>query len=70
MKNKRYRVWMAQGYVEDIVAKEVLVVSLNAKPLKVKFVDENNYTLAEFYCDMISGWANVDCITEKNHTLT
>ena len=70
MKNKRYRVWMAQGYVEDIIAKEVLVVSLNAKPLKVKFVDENNYTLAEFYCNMISGWANVDCIMERNHTLT
>lgn len=63
MKNKRYRVWM-QCYVVDIDAKEVQIVSLNDKPLKIKFVGEDNYTLAEFYCDMISGWAQVDCITD------
>ena len=64
MKNKRYRVWMTQCYAVDIDAKEIQIVSLNDKPLKIKFVGENDYTLAEFYCDMISGWAQVDCITD------
>lgn len=53
---------MTQGYVVDIDAKEIQIVSLNDKPLKIKFVGENDYTLAEFYCDMINGWAQIDCI--------
>ena len=57
-----------QCYVVDIDAKEVQIVSLNNKPLKIKFVGENDYTLAEFYCDMISGWAQVDCITDYTNT--
>ena len=69
MKNKRYRVWMTQCYAVDIDAKEIQIVSHNDKPLKIKFVDENDYTLAEFYCDMISGWAQVDCITDYTNTL-
>ena len=68
MKNKRYRVWMTQCYAVDIDAKEVQIVSLNDKPLKIKFVGENDYTLAEFYCDMISGLAQVDCIKDYTNT--
>lgn len=68
MKNKMYRVWMTQCYAVDIDAKEIQIVSLNDKPLKIKFVGENDYTLAEFYCDMISGWAQVDCITNYTGT--
>lgn len=64
MKNKRYRVWMTQCYAVDIEAKEIQIVSLNDKPLKIKFVGENDYTLAEFYCDMISGWAEVKCLVD------
>ena len=64
MKNKRYRVWMVHGYGVDIDAKEVQIVSLNDKPLKIKFVGENDYTLAEFYCETINGWAQVDCLTD------
>lgn len=37
MKNKRYRVWMTQCYAVDIDAKDVRIVSLNGKPLKIKF---------------------------------
>lgn len=66
MKDKRYMVWMTQCYAVDIYAKEIQIVSLNDKPLKIKFVGENDYTLAEFYCDMISGWAQVDCIADYN----
>ena len=68
MKNKRYRVWMTQCYAVDIDAKEIQIVSHNDKPLKIKFVDENDYTLAEFYCDMISGWAQVNCLTDYTNT--
>lgn len=64
MKNKRYRVWMTQCYAVDFEAKDIQIISLNDKPLKIKFVGENDYTLAEFYCDMISGWAQVDCIVD------
>ena len=64
MKDKRYKVWMTQCYAVDIDAKEIQTVSLNDKPLKIKFVGENDYTLAEFYCDMISGWAEVKCLVE------
>lgn len=63
MKNKRYRVWMTQGYVVDIDAKDVQMLSLNDKPLKIRFLDEDNI-LAEFYCDMVNGWAQVDCIAD------
>lgn len=62
MKNKKYRVYLTQYGTVDIDAKEIQIVSLNDNPLKIKFVGENDYTLAEFYCDMISGWAQVDCI--------
>ena len=62
MKNKRYRVWMTHCDSVDIDAKEIQICSINDKPLKIRFVDENEYTLAEFYCDMISGWAQVDCL--------
>lgn len=68
MKDKRYRVWMTQCYTVDIDAKEIQIISLNDKPLKIKFVGENDYMLAEFYCDMISGWAEVDCITDYTNT--
>ena len=68
MKNKKYRVWMTQCCAVDIDAKEVQIVSLNDKPLKIKFVGENDYTLAEFYCNMIGGWAQVDCITDYINT--
>ena len=68
MKDKRYRVWMTQCYSVDIDANDIQIVSLSDKPLKIKFVDENDYTLAEFYCDMISGWAQVDCITDYTNT--
>ena len=68
MKNKRYRVWMTQCYAVDIDAKEIQIISLNDKPLKTKFVGVNDYTLAEFYCDMISGWAQVDCLTDYTNT--
>ena len=64
MNNKRYRVWMTQFQVVDIDAKEIHIVSLNDKPVKIKFVGEDDYTLAEFYCDMISGWAQIDCIPD------
>lgn len=64
MKNKSYRVWMTQCYSVDIDAKEVLIISCNDKPLKIRFVDENDYTLAEFYCNMISGWAETKCLAD------
>ena len=68
MKNKKYRVWMTQCYSVDIDAEEVQIVSLDDKPLKIKFVCGYDYTLAEFYCDRISGWAQVDCIVDYTNT--
>ncbi len=64
MKNKRYRVWTAQGYSVDIDAKEIRITYLGDEPLNIKFVCENDYTLAEFYCNMISGWAEVKCLVD------
>ena len=64
IKNKRYRVWTANGCVTDIEAKVIQIISLDDKPLKIRFVGENDYLLAEFYCDMISGWAEVNCLVD------
>lgn len=64
MKNKQYRVWITQGYSVDIDAKEIQIVTLHDRPLKIEFVGENNCILAEFYCDMINGWAQINCINQ------
>ena len=69
-KNKRYRVWMLNGCYTEIEAQKVELYSLNDKPLKIKFLGdndylrENDYLLAEFYCDMITGWAEVTCLVD------
>ena len=60
---KRYRVWMT-NYAIDIEAKTIEMVSLNNKPIKIKFLGDDNYVLAEFYCDMISGWAEIKCLVD------
>lgn len=65
MKDKRYRVWMMQGYIADIDAKKVEVVSFNDKPLKIRFVTDEDYLVAEFYCERIHGWAEMVCLVEK-----
>ena len=61
---KRYRVWMTNMWATDIDANTVEMVSLNDRPIKIKFLDEDNYVLAEFYCNMISGWAEVKCLVD------
>ena len=53
---KRYRVWMANMCAIDIEAKTIDMVSINDRPLKIRFVGEDDYTLAEFYCDKMNGW--------------
>lgn len=63
-KNKKYRVWMSNGCFIEIEAQKVELYSLNDKPLKIKFLGENDYLLAEFYCDMITGWAEVTCLVD------
>ena len=67
---KRYRVWMTNMYAVDIDAKTVEIVSLNDRPCKIKFLGEDNYVLAEFYCDMISGWAELPCIVDYTNQAT
>lgn len=61
---KKYRVWMTNVYATDIEAKTVEIVSLNDRPIKIKFLGNDDYVLAEFYCDMISGWAEVKCLVD------
>lgn len=61
---KRYRVWMTNMCTTDIEAKTVERVSFNDRPIKIKFLDDDDYVLAEFYCDMISGWAEVKCLVD------
>ena len=61
---KRYRIWMTNVYATDIEAKTVEMVSLNDRPIKIKFLGDDNYVLAEFYCDMISGWAEIKCLVD------
>ena len=63
-KNKRYRVWMSNGCFMEIEAQKVELCSLNDKPLKIRFLGDNDYLLAEFYCDMITGWAEVTCLAD------
>lgn len=64
MKNKRYRVWMMQGFVVEIDAKKIEVVSVNDKPVKIRFVTDEDYLVAEFYCERINGWAEVGCLVD------
>ena len=64
---KRYRVWMTNMYSTDIEAKTVEMVSLNDRPIKIKFLGDDNYVLAEFYCDMISGWAEVKSLVDYSN---
>lgn len=61
---KKYRVWMTNMYAVDIAAKTVKIVSLDDRPCKIKFLGEDNYVFAEFYCDMISGWAELPCVVD------
>ena len=62
---KRYRVWMTNLCATDIEAKTIEMISyLNDKPFKIRFLDDDNYVLAEFYCNMISGWAEVKCLVD------
>lgn len=61
---RRYRVWMTNMCAIDIEAKTVEMVSLNDRPIKIKFLGDDDYVHAEFYCDMISGWAEVVCLVD------
>lgn len=64
MNNKRYRVWMRQGYAVDIDAKKFEIVTVNDKPIKIKFYGDNNCLLAEFFADSIHGWASITCLVD------
>lgn len=66
MKTKRYRVWHNQGCYVDINAEKLETVSINERPTKVRFLDESDSLLAEFYCDRIEGWAEVSCLVNYN----
>ena len=61
---ERYRVWMTNICTTDIDAETVEMVSLNDRPIKIRFLGEDNHVLAEFYCDMISGWAEIKCLVD------
>lgn len=61
MQSKKYRVWMTQNYLTDLNAERMEIVAVNDKPIKIKFLTNDN-VIAEFYCDAISGWAQVDCL--------
>ena len=62
---KRYRVWIANMCITDIEAKTVEIISFNDRPNKIRFLGDDNYILAEFYCHLISGWAEVKCLVES-----
>ena len=55
---------MTNMYSTDIEAKTVEMISLNDRPIKIKFLGDDNYVLAEFYCHMISGWAELKCLVD------
>lgn len=61
---KKYRVWMTNMCSIDIEAKTVEMVSLNDRPIKIKFLGDDDYVLAEFYCDKMGGWAEVTCLVD------
>lgn len=61
MKNKRFRVWTSQ-YSIDIDAKKLEFVSVNDRPIKIRFLNEDDYLVAEFYCDRLDGWAEMTCL--------
>lgn len=63
---KKFLVWMSQGYSNIIEAKEVKVVSINDKPIKIKFLIDDDCPVAEFYCGMICGWAEVNRVEGYN----
>ena len=67
---KSYRVWTANSGVIVINAKTINIIYaehdsyLNDKPIKIIFIDNKDHIIAEFYCDMISGWAELECIAD------
>ena len=65
---KRYRVWTVDGCPIDIEAKHIqmFINNNNDAPIKIRFVGDNDYILAEFYCDRISGWAEIKCLVDPS----
>ena len=66
MKTKKYRVWISHSCPVDIEAKNIKIISIDDEPKKIIFLGNDHYTIAEFYCDMISGWAQIDSIIDYN----
>ena len=64
MKDKTYRVWMDNSYSIEIKARRIETVTINDKPIKIKFLDDHDYLLAEFYCNKLAGWVEVKGDTE------
>ena len=64
MKTKKYRVWISHSCPVDIEAKNIKIISIDDEPKKIIFLGNDHYTIAEFYCDMISGWAELECIAD------
>ena len=63
---KNYRVWTANTTI-DIEAKTIIFV--HDEPPKIRFVDNKDHALAEFYCNGIAGWAEFDaCVADANHS--
>ena len=56
---KRYRVWIKDTFV-DITAECMEMYSVDKKPVKIRFYDNDENVIAEFYCDNICGWAEVN----------
>ena len=55
---------MTNMYSTDIEAKTIDMISINDRPTKIRFIGDDDYILAEFYCDMINGWAEIKCLVD------
>lgn len=61
---ERYRIWMQDNTFTDIMGKNMEMIIINNKPIKIRFYDNDENIIAEFYCDNICGWSQLDNVVD------
>lgn len=61
---RSYRIWKQDSMFTDIKAEGMEMTVVDNKPVKIRFYDNDEIIIAEFYCDSICGWAQLDHVVD------
>ena len=61
---KRYRICMTGNVFIDIETEYMEMIVINNKPVKIRFYDNDENIIAEFYTDNICGWSQLDHVVD------